>query len=222
MSRLHDLFERLLDPGEWWGTVLFGLIMVLIFTLGARSIVAQGEDATRDMLVAVIGCNVAWGVIQGWMYILDEMFERGRLHRLVKEVQEGPDEQLVIEAIRDELDPMLGKVTSDEERGRLYAHILGNIKKAKLPKTRVTRADIGGALAVFVLVSLTTVPAVVPFLCIDNLRTALRVSNLLLLLLLFFVGFKWAGITNTNRWIAGLLVMLIGVAMVGIAEVLGG
>src|SRR5947207_2961462 len=101
MNRLQALFERLLDPSEWWGAVLFGLIMVLIITLGARSIVAQGEDATRDMLVAVIGCNVAWGVIQAWMYVLDAMFERGRIARLVKEVQEGTDEQLALAVICD-------------------------------------------------------------------------------------------------------------------------
>ena len=28
-----------------------------------------------------------------------------------------------------------------EERARLYLHILGNVKKAELPKTRLTRAD---------------------------------------------------------------------------------
>ena len=43
------------------GAVLFGLIMVLIITLGAHSLVKEGRDATRDMLATVVGCNVAWG-----------------------------------------------------------------------------------------------------------------------------------------------------------------
>ena len=124
--------------------------------------------------------------------------------------------------IRDELDPDLKKVTAEEARASLYRHILDNVQKAEVPRARMTRNDMAGALAVFVLVSATTVPAVLPFLVLDHRRTALRVSNSLLVGLLFLVGYQWAGITTTNRWRAGLTVMIVGLVMVAIGEVLGG
>lgn len=222
MSRIVSYYERHLEPSEFWGAVLFGLIMAMIFTLGGRSIVSEGRDATRDMLLGVVGCNVAWGLIQGWMFILDAMFERSRIAQLVKEVQEEKDQELALAAVRDELDSTLAEITSGEERARLYQHILGNMKRADTSKTRMKRDDLAGAFGVFVLVSLTALPAILPFLFIENLRTALRVSNLLQVSLLFFVGYRWASVTNANKWLAGLVVMLVGVVMAVIGEVLGG
>jgi len=43
--------------------------------------------------------------------------------------------------------------------------------------TRIIRDDMAGAFGVFVLVYLTIVPAVLPFLFIENLRIALRVPD---------------------------------------------
>ena len=82
--------------------------------------------------------------------------------------------------------------------------------------------DLYGAMVVFVLVVAAAVPPVCVLLSIDNQRLALRVSNVLLVLALFFVGFRWASLTNTNRWKAGFGIMLGGAVMVVIAEVLGG
>ena len=47
-------------------------------------------------------------------------------------------------------------------------------------------------------------------------------SNFLLLALLFLVGQKWAAHTGTNRWVAGLVMLTIGLALVGLAILLGG
>jgi hypothetical protein len=222
MNRIGSFFRRQLDPSECWGALLFGLIMVLIITLGAHALVKEGRDAMRDMLAAMVGCNVAWGVIQGWLFVLEATFERGRVARVVCELQEARDEEQALAVIRNELDPDLERVANEEERARLYRHILVNVRNAQMPRTRLSRDDMAGAITVFLLVSLTTVPAVVPFLLIDHRRTALRVSNLLLVSLLFLVGYQWAGITNTNRWRAGLTVMIVGLVMVAIGEALGG
>jgi hypothetical protein len=124
--------------------------------------------------------------------------------------------------IRGEMDPELKEVTSDATRALLYHDILVNVKKIVPPKTKMMRADVFGAIAVFWLVTLTTIPAIVPFLFIEKLRLALRVANLLLVGMLFLVGFRWAGAANTNRWMAGLVMTLVGITMVVIAELLGG
>jgi VIT1/CCC1 family predicted Fe2+/Mn2+ transporter len=174
------------------------------------------------MLVAAVGCNLAWGIIQGWLFVLDKLFERGRLAKLALEVQESTDEGAALEMIRDEHDPDLDKVASVEERARLYLHILDNVKATPVARTRLRCGDLAGAFVVFLLVSLTAVPAVVPFLLIDDLRTALRVSNFLLVSLLFLVGHQWAAITNMNRWTTGLSIMVVGIGMVAIGEALGG
>jgi len=51
---------------------------------------------------------------------------------------------------------------------------------------------------------------------------ALRVSNLLLLTMLFLVGYLWARATHSNPWIVGSILLLVGLVMVAIAMALGG
>ena len=54
----------MLDPSERTAEVLFGLIMVLTFT-GSLSAAEAGPDDIRAMLIGALGCNIAWGIIDG-------------------------------------------------------------------------------------------------------------------------------------------------------------
>ena len=75
--------SKYLDPATSMGEVLFGLIMTLTFTLGAGlTIQEEGREGARQLLIATIGCNVAWGVIDGVFYVLGQLFERGRKRRV--------------------------------------------------------------------------------------------------------------------------------------------
>ena len=62
---------RYLDPASRLGEILFGLIMVLTMTLTAGLTVAEGKEGVRQLLVAAIGCNLAWGLIDAVMYIMN-------------------------------------------------------------------------------------------------------------------------------------------------------
>jgi VIT1/CCC1 family predicted Fe2+/Mn2+ transporter len=61
-----------------------------------------------------------------------------------------------------------------------------------------------------------------PFLLLDDPRLALRVSNAILLGLLFFVGWRWARHTLAKPWIAGVTFLLVGLLLVALAIPLGG
>jgi hypothetical protein len=55
--------RRYLDPASQLSEILFGLIMVLTVTLTAGLSVTEGKAGVRQLLIAVIGCNLAWGII---------------------------------------------------------------------------------------------------------------------------------------------------------------
>jgi hypothetical protein len=82
-------FVEHLDPGERMGELLFGLIMVLTFTLGA-GIELGGREEARELLIAVLGCNTAWGIIDAALYLMGRLSERGRLHRLARSIRAAP------------------------------------------------------------------------------------------------------------------------------------
>ena len=57
---------------------------------------------------------------------------------------------------------------------------------------------------------------------IDRPWLALRVSNLLVVVLLFVVGYHWAKYVDASPWAAGLGLMGLGLALVTVAILLGG
>jgi VIT1/CCC1 family predicted Fe2+/Mn2+ transporter len=217
-------FLRSLDPAESLGEILFGLIMVLTFTLGAGIAVrtGEGEGSAGELLYAAIGCNIAWGIIDAALYVMGNMFIRSRRSRLIRAMKAAPDQAAALAAIRSELEPGLESISQEEDRDRLYRSIQALIARSEPARTRLTRDDLIGAVAVFILVFATALPAAAPFLVIGDPWLALRLSNLILIALLFIAGYRWAGYTNANPWLAGLGVMILGVSMVAIAIPLGG
>ena len=68
--------KRVLDSSERIAEVLFGLIMVLTFT-GSLSATEAGREGVRAMLIGALGCNIAWGIIVGVLYLMSAVGERG-------------------------------------------------------------------------------------------------------------------------------------------------
>src|SRR5512134_3779261 len=116
-------FVERLDPGERMGELLFGLIMVLTFTLGAGIELGDREE-TRDLLIAALGCNTAWGIIDAALYLIARLSERGRLHRLVRAIQAAPTSERALALVDSELDERLPAIVRPEVRAAVDAHVL--------------------------------------------------------------------------------------------------
>jgi hypothetical protein len=67
--------RRVLAPVERVAELLFGLIMVLTFT-GSLSVAKAGRDDVRAMLIGALGCNLAWGIIDGVLYLMASLADR--------------------------------------------------------------------------------------------------------------------------------------------------
>lgn len=223
MNRISPLDRRYLDPAASLGEMLFGLIMTLTFTLGAGIIIEdEGREGARQLLIAIIGCNLAWGIIDGALYLVGELFDRGRLRRLGRAVRQAPDDDSAVALVSGELDEMLEDLTSVPERDTLYRRIVVNIRTKAERARPLGKEEWMGALTSFWLVVITSAPAAIPFLVFDNARFALRVSNAILLAILFVTGYWWARHTVSKPWLVGFVLLLGGVALVGIAILLGG
>src|SRR6201993_3660316 len=91
MSEVSDTpFGDVLDPMERISETLFGLIMALTFICSLG--VATGANVNiKTMLIGALGCNLAWGIIDGGLYLLGRLEEHGRnlmTLRLVKQAAE--------------------------------------------------------------------------------------------------------------------------------------
>lgn len=205
------------------GEILFGLIMTLTFTLGAGLIIEEeGREGARQLLIATIGCNIAWGLIDGVLYVLAQLFERGRVRRMAHAVGEAPTPLTARELLAGELDDLLSPVTERAQRDTLYDSIVQRLNTTSLEPNRIRKSDLMGGLLSGWLVFACSFPAAIPFFFIDDPRLALRVSNAVLLALLFLAGYRAARHTMANPWLAGGAFVVAGLVLVVAAIALGG
>ena len=87
---------------------------------------------------------------------------------------------------------------------------------------RLTARDWQGALGVCVVVILSTFLVVIPFIVIADTRLALRISNVLAVLLLFLCGFLFGRHAGLQPFTTGLVMVAVGIALVSMAVALGG
>jgi hypothetical protein len=211
--------ERVLDPIERLSEVLFGLIMVLSFTC-TISVIDAGEGDVREMVIAALGCNLAWGIVDAVMYLMTITFDRGRGLAIARAVCATPDPQrgreLLSEVLPEPLDQLFDGPALEHARARLLA-------LPTLPaRPRLRKRDWLGALGVFLLVFVSTFPVVVPFLLFEPLHRALRISNGVAIALLFVAGMTLGSYAGIGRVRTGLAMVAIGVVLLGITIALGG
>jgi hypothetical protein len=210
---------RVLDPIERVSEALFGLIMVLTFT-GSLSVANPERSEVREMLVAAIGCNLAWGIVDAAMYVLASVMARGRGLSVLKRVQSARDPAEARDAIAALIDPFVA--------ARLRPAIL-EMAREDLTAVRdapagpgVTRQDFVGAVEVFLLVFLSTFPVVIPFILMHDARLALRTSNAIAVSMLFIGGWSLGHYAGLRPWLTGLSMAGLGAVLVGITIALGG
>src|SRR5512137_40165 len=221
--RRNSFASRHLDPASHMGEILFGLIMTLTFTLAAGIVIQEeGRAGAREMLVGILGCNLAWGLIDGVLYVLGQVFERGRVRRIGLHLRQAVSDAEARQTVADEFDETLGPVTDEPIRQRLYQSIVEKVRSTPATPNRVRRKDVLVGLAEGWLVFAYSFLAVLPFLFIDDPSLALRVSNAILLGLLFVVGWRAARHTLVKPWLAGVAFLLVGALLVAIAIPLGG
>ena len=182
---------RVLDPIERVSEIIFGLIMALSFT-GTLSAATAGREEIRTVLFAALGCNLAWGLVDGVMYLVALMTERTRNFTLLRRVRSA---------------------ATPHEAHAIIADVMPG---------RLGRDDFVGALGVFLIVVLSTFPVVVPFMLFSEVTLAMRVSNAIALVTLFACGFTLGRYAGGIPWRSGFAMAAIGAVLVAATIALGG
>lgn len=147
--------------------------------------------------MAAIGCNVAWGAIDAGLFLLGGLFHRSRRARFYRALKSARNEAEALSAIGEEFgledEPL---AFPPEDRAHRHKSMLALTAHATPARARLRRRDFLAALVVFVLLSATALPGVLPFLLIEDSDLALHLSNWVLILSLFLVGYWWGHYTD--------------------------
>jgi hypothetical protein len=215
-SFVHKYFA----PEDRLAEAICGLIMVLSFTAATGALL---EGATpHALLIAVLGCNIAWGIVDGVTYILGNLMNRGARARLIQTLQRAPDDPNGAQAVQARIDDTLGQLLTPEHRHQVLQWILEGVPRLEPEPVRIKKSDLFTGLICFVIVFGTTIPVLLPFILLKNEVHALRISNALTLAMLFAMGWRWAGFANISRLKTGLALLAMGLVLVVITLALGG
>jgi VIT1/CCC1 family predicted Fe2+/Mn2+ transporter len=193
--------------------------MVLTYT-STLSIVTGDRAPVREMLIGALGCNLAWGIIDGGLYLLDRLNEQGRNLLTFRAVRSASTSDEARRIIEDALPPVLADALAAEQVDSMRKKLRELPEPRKRP--RLTKDDWLGALGVCLLVFLCTFPVVIPFILLTDPHTALRVSNAVAIAMLFMCGYAFGRHSGVHPWAMGLSMVAFGVALVAVAIALGG
>ena len=210
--------KRFLTPGERVAEVLFGLIMVLTFT-GSLSVAEAGRAEVRTMLIGALGCNIAWGMIDGVFYLMECLAQKGQGIRAWRAFKKAPSAEAAYQVIGGVLPPVIANVLTPQEYEMLRLKLL----KAESPEyPGLRRHEWLAAVMVFFWVFIVTFPVAVPFLIMHDVRHAMRISNLIAVILLFVTGYVFGRSAEYKPWLTGMMMVVLGGALVIVTIALGG
>jgi VIT1/CCC1 family predicted Fe2+/Mn2+ transporter len=218
-AHLAEASETALDPVYRASEVIFGLLMAMSF-IGSISVATDGREEVRTLLVAALGCNLAWGLVDAVMHLVARKTESRRNRALITRLSGGTTDAatgraLVADEMPGPLAASIGEEGLEQLRQRLSTRSPSTVRG-------LTGRDFGDAVIVFFLVVLSTFPLVVPFMIIDDTARALLWSRLVALAMLFIAGATLARYSSGNAWLNGLAMAAIGALLMAAIMALGG
>ncbi|MDD5617285.1 MAG: VIT1/CCC1 transporter family protein [Candidatus Methanoperedens sp.] len=209
-------FRTILSPSDRHSEILFGLIMVLAIT----GTVWLGTHSTKAIISAGIGACIAWGIVDGIIYVYSSLLERGRIALAAQEASTCTGEGCDLRTIKEELEGTIVDTLGEREKHEVAQHILMRLKPVE-NHTHATRDDIMGGIAAGMLVFVSGVPPLLPFIFLDGIW-AMRLSSIIGFVMLYAIGYRWGGYVGRSRFWTGVTMMSVGIAITGVVIALGG
>lgn len=211
--------KRLLDPVDRASEILFGLIMVLSIT-GSLSVVDAGRADVRTMLLAALGCNLAWGIIDGVFYLMGCLAEAANKTRVWNAVRRSDDPAEARTVLAGVLPPVVAATLQPADLDAIRLRLVALPEPSD--RALLRRHDWLGALGVCLLVFLSTLPVVIPFTFMTDVKLALRVSNAIAIVLLFVTGYSFGRHIGRHPVWTGIAMVALGAVLVALTIALGG
>ncbi|MDN5768819.1 MAG: VIT1/CCC1 transporter family protein [Humibacillus sp.] len=208
------------DPASSLVEVLVAVVLALGIITGVRAGLF-GDLTPHDTALVILATALAWGVIDGGLYLVGSKMDQGRLDHLAGELR-GADlpaarrRALAAEAFALDLD--------DRDHHRLVAaayDALADALAADSAERRFTRDDWKAAATLFLWSLLVSALVSLTLLLPVAATLAFTLAQGVGMVLLFGAGYLWARRTRYNRVWAGLLLAAIGALMILLAFVFG-
>jgi hypothetical protein len=206
-----------LSPFERASESVFGILMAISVTAAFEITVGKDID-TRELMIAALGCNLAWGLIDGVMYLLQQQFERYRQHRTALQLRAAESEDEFRSVVRDASPPILAEALTPDAFARIRQ--LADRFPERPAFWPARELAVAGLITLIVFGS--TFPLVVPFMLMQDPWLAMRASHAVAVVMLFWLGWglgRWSG---ASPLASGVIFATVGVVLAVSCVALGG
>ena len=217
MDQRTNALDAALSPFERASESVFGILMAISVTAAFEITVGKDVD-TRELMIAALGCNLAWGLIDAVMYLLQQQFDRYRQHRTVVQLHAAKSEDEFRRVVRDASPPILAQALTPDAFARIRELAPSVSEKPSFWPAR--EFAVAGLICLIVFGS--TFPLVVPFMLMQDPWLAMRASHAVAVVMLFWLGWglgRWSG---ASPLASGVIFATVGVVLAVSCVALGG
>ena len=210
--------------GRFWYTSepMFGVIMVVCFTSMLRTFPVLAEENLGKVLVSALFCCIAWGIVDGVFYAWEARYELKKKKRLQVHFQTSADVQKARELVEDDLKDTIVDFMDKDDQEKIFQIINKSARKIDLGHVSL-KEDIITVLITFVLVVGSSVLVMLPFLIVSPVMIALKISNVVGILLLFFMGYwRQEDKRISKKLITGCVTAFVAFIVSVVTIILGG
>ena len=211
--------------GRYWAgaEVMYGIIIAMTFTCMVRTQLAGRGYILDKVILAALLCCAAWGIADGLFYVWERDYILIRENRIIGAARNGVQDDSLRDLIGEELDDTILRTIPPAHRAGLYDQLIRYLSTLDT-REKLTAGDAGIIVCgTFLLSTMAGLLLVLPFFFITDVRTALILSNLIGILLLFSIGYsRAAGREVLSRLRFGLATSCVGIVIAGMTVVLGG
>lgn len=211
--------------GKFWAgaEAIYSVIIAMTFTSVLRGNLVVFEQMLSTIIYSALACCVAWGIADGLFYSWERSYivkKENTIIRLSKSAGQG---ESAVSLVGDELDDTILRNVPQEKRLDLYQKLVHHLSVVEERKKMSLRNAAAIILSAFFISTVAGFIVVMPFFLMDDVETALEVSNLLGILLLFGVGYYRAFNKDlSSRIVSGISTSFIGIIIAIITIFLGG
>jgi VIT1/CCC1 family predicted Fe2+/Mn2+ transporter len=207
----------LVSVGDRLAEIVAGIIITLSFT-ASLSVGTAGEAEVRTALYGALGCGVAWGIVDGVLFVLSSLATRGRALASARAAYAESNPVLARKHMADVMPSALAAALRDVELDA----IVHRVREVGIPNNGLAKDDLLGGVEIFFLVSFATAPIALPFLFIGDMKVALRASHGIGVLMLFLCGYWAASRGSFSPMRTGCAMLGVGLALLAATIFLGG
>ncbi len=220
--------------GKYWtgAEAIYAVIIAMTFTSVLRGNSVVFEQMLSTIIYSALACCIAWGIADGLFYSWERSYIVKQENAIIRLSKSAGESESAVSLVGDELDDTILRNVTQEKRLELYQKLvqyLSIVEERKKMSLRDAATIILGTVLISTVASLIVVipfflmDSKLPFFLTDDVETALMVSNLLGILLLFVVGYYRAFNKDlSSKIISGINTSFIGVIITVITIVLGG